>query len=285
METVVSVKEMQSLGAELRTSSKRVALVPTMGAVHEGHLSLLRLARDSADIVVASIFVNPLQFGPSEDFEKYPRDPGKDSEALSANGCSVLFAPAAADMYAHGFSTFVDVGKAGERLCGVSRPGHFRGVATVVLKLFNIVGPDIAVFGQKDAQQVMVIKTMVRELNCGVRIVVGPTVREPDGLAMSSRNRYLSREERLDAPKIFQGLRGAAHVYEEGERKAARLRDAVASVYARAKGFTPEYIEIVDLVEAQPVEMIGQGALIAAACRTTETHTRLIDNVVVGGEL
>jgi pantoate--beta-alanine ligase len=270
--------------ALLRREGKRIGFVPTMGALHEGHLSLLRRARELSDATVASIFVNPAQFGAAEDFQAYPRPLERDCRLLEDAGCDLLFAPSAGDMYPRGYSTYVNVEGVSDGLCGASRPGHFRGVATVVLKFFNIVDPDVAVFGRKDAQQVMVLKRMAQDLNLRVRIEVAPTVREPDGLAMSSRNAYLTPAERRAAPLIYAGLRDARAAFEKGERSAARLRGIAADVYARSPLLTVEYIEFVDPADARHVETVDGATLAAVACRTVESRTRLIDNVVLGGD-
>jgi pantoate--beta-alanine ligase len=248
---------------ELRATPRagRVGLVPTMGAFHAGHLSLFAAARDECDTVVVSLFVNPAQFGPSEDLARYPRDEERDSQLAEAAGVDVLFVPGAEEMYPPGFATWVEVEDAGGE--GAARPGHFRGVATVCLKLFNIVRPDIAYFGQKDAQQAALLRRLVRDLNLGLELRVLPTVRDDDGLALSSRNVYLSPEERRRALALPRAL--------EAARSAA---DPLAAVRAALNGLEPEYVELVDLDGA---------TVLAAAARVGST--RLIDNVLVEGEL
>lgn len=261
---------------------QEVALVPTMGALHAGHISLMELARRSADVTIASIFVNPLQFAPGEDLEKYPRPIEKDLALLEAAGVDVVFLPTVAELYPENASTYVNEERVSTHLCGAERPGHFRGVTTVVLKLFNIVGPDIAVFGQKDAQQCTVIERMVRDLNVRVRIVRGPIVREADGLAMSSRNIYLSSAERVAAPAIVGSLRAAQAAFAQGERSAAKL----AGIGIAALGAEPlmrlQYWEIRHPRTLEPIEIVGpEGALMAVAAHVGTT--RLIDNLLVGG--
>ena len=285
MKIIQKIDEMASLCADYRTQGKSIGLVPTMGALHEGHLSLLRKSLRLSDISVMSIFVNPTQFGAGEDLDKYPRPFEADCELAEKNGCDIVFAPLTNEMYRQSSATFVDAKGLTDRLCGASRPGHFRGVLTVVMKLFNIISPRIAVFGQKDAQQAIVIRRMVEDLNCPVQIVVEPTVREKDGLAMSSRNRYLTDNERSQAALLYQGLSVIVQLYDRGERSASRLRDAIAQAYRTATLLKPEYIGIVDVKTLEPLLEITASALVAVAARTTETGTRLIDNVVLGGDL
>jgi pantoate--beta-alanine ligase len=285
MKIVTTIRKMTLLSAKLRAEGARLGLVPTMGALHDGHISLLKKARRISDVSVMSIFVNPAQFGPAEDLHQYPRPFEADCALAEKNGCQILFAPGAEAMYPKPYMTYVTVEGVTERLCGASRPGHFRGVATVVLKFFNIVSPHTAVFGQKDAQQVIVLRRMAEDLNCPVRLVVAPTVRERDGLAMSSRNRYLTGRERSQAAVLYQGLSEASRQFDAGERSASRLRKAVESVYRPATLLTVEYIEIADVETLGPLAEIGGRALVAVAARTGETGTRLIDNVVLGGNL
>ncbi len=285
MRVVHEIDEMHRIGAEVRRAGKTIGFVPTMGALHAGHASLIDLAASRTDIRVVSIFVNPTQFGPNEDYEKYPRTLERDCEIARAHGCDIVFAPDAAKMYPATYGTSVEVTGITSVLCGASRPGHFRGVATVVTKLFNIVGPDFAVFGQKDAQQVLVIRRMVRDLNMPVELIIGPTVRESDGLAMSSRNRYLTPAERTDAPALYAGLMAAHAAFDQGERDVERLIAAAREVHDRAPLLSIEYLEVVDTVDLQPLLRVTDKALMAVAARTTESRTRLIDNVVLGGEL
>ncbi|MBD3344982.1 MAG: pantoate--beta-alanine ligase [Chitinivibrionales bacterium] len=285
MKIITDPREMQKVCISFNDKKRKIGFVPTMGALHEGHLSLLHKAREFSDISVISIYVNPAQFGPNEDLAKYPRPFDKDCEIAEKEGCDIIFAPKSEDMYPENYHTKVSVEDITTRLCGASRPGHFDGVTTIVLKLFTIVRPDIAVFGQKDAQQVVVIKRMVDDLNVPVAIEVGPVVREPDGLAMSSRNSYLTENERREVPLIFSALQQVEKEYERGERSAAKLRKGIESAYRAAHSFKTEYIEIVDTITITPLDQIETTALVAVACRTTESNTRLIDNVVLGGTL
>jgi pantoate--beta-alanine ligase len=268
---------------DTRAKGRTIGLVPTMGALHEGHISLVRRSRDRAGATVMSIFVNPAQFGPSEDLRRYPRPLDADCEKAASAGCDAVFVPEAAAIYPEGYCTYVTVEGLEKKLCGAARPGHFRGVATVVLKLLNIAAPDIAFFGQKDAQQVIVLRRMAADLNLPVRIEVCPTVREADGLAMSSRNAYLTPAERAAAPVIFKGLTAARSLYEAGERSAARLVRAAEKELCETPLVKKEYLDIVDTVTLEPLAIVTGSALIAVACRTTESGTRLIDNLTIGG--
>jgi len=279
MELVCDIALVERRARELRRSG-RLALVPTMGALHEGHLSLVRLAASAADATVVSIFVNPTQFGPGEDFERYPRDLERDADLAEAAGADVLFVPSTEAMYPDGFSTTVHVGGMTERLCGAHRPGHFDGVTTVVAKLFGIVRPDIAVFGQKDGQQVAVIERMVADLDLGVRIVRGEIVREADGLAMSSRNRYLSTDERRRALALPEALGEVRELFGQGERSSDAVLGAVRGRIESEPGVALQYVEAVDAVTLEAVDVLRDGVMVAAAVVVGET--RLIDNVVFG---
>jgi pantoate--beta-alanine ligase len=276
---------MNEWSRQARAAGRTIGLVPTMGALHQGHLSLLAEARKRCEVSVMSIFVNPAQFGPAEDFNKYPRPLDADCAMAEAAGCGAVFVPAAHDMYPENYATYVTVEGLDGTLCGARRPGHFRGVATVVLKLFNIVCPDLAFFGQKDAQQAIILKRMAVDLNLPVSIGVCPTVRETDGLAMSSRNRYLTPAERAAAPVIYRGLRAAAALHATGEKNTARLLEAIDEQYKTMPLVKKEYAEIVDCATLEPLAVIGTAGLIAVACRTAESQTRLIDNIVIGGSL
>ena len=267
--------------AQRKRDGKRIGLVPTMGALHEGHLSLIRAARAQSDVVAVSLFVNPLQFGPNEDLAKYPRTFERDRQVLEAEKADLLFAPSNDDMYPPGATTFVTVEGLSEKLCGRSRPGHFRGVTTVVAKLFHIVEPDLAFFGQKDAAQVAIIRRMVRDLNFPVRIVVCPIVREPDGLAMSSRNAYLDPQQRKRATALYRALMRVQTLAYTGERSAARLTEAGKQVIAEEAGVRLDYFEIVGPDTLDPVNDISRGALVAVAAFLGAT--RLIDNLVLHG--
>ncbi len=274
-----TIDEARSALRELRADGRSVALVPTMGALHEGHLSLIRLAREAADAVVVSLFVNPTQFGPTEDFSAYPRTMEQDLAACEAEGVSLLFAPDAARMYAPDHSTYVTPESLDQVLCGASRPGHFRGVLTVVAKLFNIVQPDVAVFGEKDAQQLRLIERMVRDLDIPVQILRGPIVREADGLAISSRNRYLSSEERAEAVCLHQALESAQAAFRGGEQHVETLKGLMMNRISEAPHAELDYAEIVDDATLQPVRRIEVPALAAIAVRFS--RARLIDNMVL----
>jgi pantoate--beta-alanine ligase len=274
-----TVAEVREAVREARAAGKTVALVPTMGYLHEGHLSLLDEARARADVVMMSIFVNPLQFGPTEDLDRYPRDLDRDLALAATRGTELVFAPTAAEMYPHGEPAVQVVpGPLAERLCGASRPGHFRGVLTVVAKLFGIFQPDVAVFGQKDLQQATLIRRMVDELDIPVRVEVAPIVREPDGLAMSSRNVYLSPSERESALALSRGLGRAREMWKAGEADAATLRAALWKEMT-VPGVEPEYAEVVDPRTLEGVERAVPGTVMAVAARVG--RTRLIDNAIL----
>ncbi len=276
METVADVR--RAVG-EARALGATVGMVPTMGALHEGHLSLIRQARAETDTVVVSIFVNPTQFGPNEDLARYPRTLAQDVRLSQEAGADLIFCPSNAEMYPVGFSTWVDVEGLTDGLCGRSRPGHFRGVSTVVTKLLNICAPDKAYFGEKDAQQLAVIRRMVRDLNMPMTVVPCPTVREADGLAMSSRNVRLTEQERAQAPALYRALTTARRLKEAGERDAASLDRAVRDVLAEATEGEIDYIEIVDAKTLMPVTTLTDETLVALAVRFDGSGTRLIDNI------
>ena len=278
MQIITTVREMQQACRALK-STRTLGLVPTMGALHEGHLSLVRRALAECDAVAVSIFVNPTQFAAGEDFEVYPRTFDDDCAKLEAAGVTLLFAPSAAEMYPDGATTFVEVAALGDRLDGASRPGHFRGVATVVAKLFNIVGPDRAYFGQKDAAQVAVLRAMVRDLCIPVRLVACPIVRERDGLAMSSRNRNLSVHDRQRALILNHALHAAYKLVQSGETNAETLRGAILTTLATDPSLRLDYAAIVDPATLLPIADITSGALIAVAAWVGST--RLIDNVLI----
>jgi len=261
----------------IRRQSKRIGLVPTMGALHAGHASLIERARSDSDFVTVSIFVNPLQFGPNEDYLRYPRPLERDLEICENAGVDLVFAPEVTEVYASEQRTFVEVSRLGDHLCGAFRPEHFRGVATVVAKLFNIAHPDRAYFGEKDYQQLAIIRGMVKDLNFGVEIVAVPTFREPDGLALSSRNAYMSPAERALAPVVFQTLRAAKTSIEQGERRTDVVKGAAIKALSRESGIRVQYFEIVDPLEVQPVaEIHGE---VRVACAVFIGNTRLIDNI------
>lgn len=273
------VAEMQAACREVRRSGKRLGLVPTMGALHAGHLSLVRAARASCDMVAATIFVNPLQFGPNEDLARYPRSWEKDVAALQAEKVDLLFAPSPEEMYPAGAATYVIVEGLSEKLDGKSRPGHFRGVTTVVAKLFEIVRPEVGFFGQKDAAQVAVIRNMVNDLNMDIRIQVCPIVREHDGLAMSSRNAYLDPKQRKQALILHRALMRIQFEVDRGESLSSPLIETGKGVIAEEPEVRLDYLEIVDPDTLDPVPNISKGALVAVAAYIGTT--RLIDNIVV----
>ncbi len=279
MKIVSDIREMQQLAGHYRQQGKTIGFVPTMGYLHEGHLSLMRRARPQCDILVVSIFVNPTQFGPNEDFERYPRDFERDERLCREVGVDVVFYPTADAMYPRPYLTYVNVEKLSETMCGASRPRHFRGVTTVVTKLFNIVQPHIAVFGQKDYQQSLIIRQMVRDLNFDVEIDVAPIVREADGLAMSSRNKYLSPEERQQALVLYRSLTRAEELIREGERNVDTLLQAMKTVISEAPDARIDYIAIVDAETLEPLSTVRHNTVIALAVYIGTT--RLIDNTWV----
>lgn len=274
--TIREVREYRDLA---RIRDRSFGLVPTMGALHEGHLSLVRMARSKCDKVAVSIFVNPTQFGPNEDFARYPRDLERDFALLERESVDLVFVPAVEEMYPAQGVTWITVEGLSDRLCGKSRPGHFRGVATIVAKLFNIVEPEVAFFGQKDAAQVAVIKRMVRDLNFPVEIEVGPIIREADGLALSSRNAYLNAEQRKQALVLFLSLDRAKSLFGAGERNVAALIGVAKEELARVPEVRLDYFEIVDPDELTPLTTINKPALAAVAAFAGST--RLIDNILL----
>lgn len=278
---VEKVKDMKKLSEKYLKENKTIGFVPTMGFLHEGHLSLVRRAREENDIVVVSIFVNPTQFGPNEDYESYPRDFERDVKLLKELNVDVVFYPSVEEMYPKDFSTYVEETKLSRYLCGKSRPGHFRGVCTIVTKLFNIVRPTRAYFGQKDAQQFRVIKRMVRDLNMDVELVECPIVREHDGLAMSSRNIYLSGDERAQALALYNSLKLAENLIKSGERDAEVVKNAMKEFLSRYDKVKIDYVEIVDEETLEPVKHIEGKVIVAIACWVGKA--RLIDNVIVQG--
>ena len=282
MKIVESVKEMQALAADARSRGQKIALVPTMGYLHDGHASLMREARRRGDLLVASIFVNPAQFGAGEDFDAYPRDLERDSMIAGDAGVDVIFAPRASEMYPAGYQTWVDVDRLTLPLCGASRPGHFRGVTTVVCKLFNIVLPHVALFGKKDYQQLAVIRRMAADLNMAVDIVGMPIVREPDGLAMSSRNAYLSPPERTSALCLSRALGEAGDRYRGGMRDVGALRERVVAVLAAEPSVMTDYVEFRDGETLEEVTLADERTLLALAVKIGKT--RLIDNRILGEE-
>ena len=280
MNMVKTLRELRAAIAQARAEGKQIGFVPTMGNLHAGHVSLVQIAAQRADFVVASIFVNPLQFGAGEDLDKYPRTLAADQEKLLAAGCHLLFHPDVAEIYPHGMGnqTRVSVPGVSEGLCGASRPGHFEGVATVVTKLFNMVQPDLAVFGEKDYQQLAVIRALVQDLNMPIQIIGAPTQRADDGLALSSRNGYLSDAQRAIAPALYRGLQAIAAELQRGTRDYARLVDG-AQAQQRTAGFVPDYLEIRNAVTLRPAQVDDRHLVILTAAQLGST--RLIDNLVV----
>lgn len=279
MKVIESVHDMKEASQALKAENKSIAFVPTMGYFHEGHLSLMKKGRETGDVLAVSIFVNPTQFGKGEDLESYPKDIERDKRLCKGEGVDILFIPRAEEMYPENYQTYVDVEKVTKNLCGASRPGHFRGVATVVAKLFNIVRPDYAIFGEKDFQQLVTIKRLVKDLNMDMDVIGMPIVREADGLAMSSRNSYLSQEERRAALNIYRALRAAKEVFEEGERSAGVLLNEAKRVVAISSLIEPEYVKLVDTGTMEDVGRVVDEALLAIAVRIGKT--RLIDNIIL----
>jgi pantoate--beta-alanine ligase len=276
-----TIAETRSACARIRAENKTLGLVPTMGALHQGHLSLVQAAQAACDVVVVSIFVNPTQFGPREDFASYPRDFEQDCRTLEDAGVDLVFAPSVEEMYPAGASTFVEVAGLSDRLDGASRPGHFRGVATVVAKLLNIFAPEHAFFGQKDAAQVAVLRKMVRDLQFAVQLKVCPTVREPDGLALSSRNRNLSDEQRRQALVLSRALLAVQRQFQAGERDSSKLLGEALQVIREEPAIEVDYLRAVDPLTLEDVTDVRGGALVAVAARVGAT--RLIDNLLLQG--
>ncbi len=281
MKTIIGIAEMSATAEELRRQGKRIGFVPTMGFLHEGHLSLVRLAKRNADAVVMSIFVNPSQFAPHEDFTKYPRSPERDSKNAESCGTDVLFMPEESEMYVQPHLTSVAVDHLSSVLEGKSRPTHFRGVATVVAKLFNIVRPHCAVFGQKDAQQVAVIRQLVKDLNFPVDIIVAPIVREADGLAMSSRNVYLSPVERAESTVLYRSLRRAEEMIIAGERNSGRIRSEMVAVISASRVARIDYVSVADAESLEEAEELKPGKRTLVSLAVFFGSTRLIDNIIV----
>jgi pantoate--beta-alanine ligase len=279
MRIIQSIGEMQSWSEDQRREGRRIALVPTMGYLHDGHLSLVRAGKVKSDRIVVSIFVNPTQFAPHEDFDAYPRDFDRDCRLLEEEKVDVVFRPAVEEIYPAEFQTHVEVEKLSAPLCGAFRSGHFRGVATVVAKLFNAVRPHVAIFGRKDYQQLQIIRRMVKDLNYGIEIYGHPIVREADGLAMSSRNAYLNREERQAALGLSRSLSKAELLVRQGERRGATIVDAVAAELAKEPLGKVEYVTLCDPVSLKDLDRLNGTALLALAVRIGKT--RLIDNVVL----
>ncbi|MGH7542541.1 MAG: pantoate--beta-alanine ligase [Gemmatimonadota bacterium] len=279
MNRTQTVAECREAVARARESGRRIGFVPTMGALHEGHLSLVDHARERSDWVVLSVFVNPLQFGPQEDFERYPRDPDRDARLAAARGADLVFEPSLEEMLPRPLATRVTMEGPTDAFEGAARPGHFDGVLTILTKLFHVVQPDVAVFGQKDAQQAAVVKRLVRDLDFPVEIVVAPIVRDPDGIALSSRNAYLSEAERRSARSLSRSLERARSLIDGGERDAARVEQAMRDLLDGTAGVEVEYAAVVDPERFTPVERIEGPSLAAVAARVG--RTRLIDNAIL----
>lgn len=281
MQVVRQIKEMQKISDRLREKGKRIGFVPTMGYLHDGHVSLVRKAKELCDSIVVSIFVNPTQFGPGEDFQRYPRDEEGDKAKLERAGVDFLFMPEAGEMYPSRYQTSVEVAEVSKGLCGDFRPGHFRGVATVVAKLFNIVKPHAAVFGEKDYQQLLVIKKMVEDLNFDIEIIPGTLIREEEGIAMSSRNAYLSPEDRKRATVLYRSLVKAKELVDSGEKRTYNIVQAVEKMIGSVEGVSLQYVEVRDAETLERVESVSGPAVIAVAAMVGSV--RLIDNIVIGG--
>ncbi len=279
MKIVDNISRMSTFSKIMKREGKSIGFVPTMGYLHEGHLSLARTAKKHTDMVVMSIFVNPLQFGAGEDLDKYPRDLKRDEDLARVAGVDVIFYPSEKEMYPDGYATYVNVERLTDNLCGASRPGHFKGVTTVVTKLFEIVKPDIAYFGWKDAQQAIIIRKMAKDLNMDVEIKILPTIREKNGLAMSSRNAYLSENEREDALSLHRSLKKAEELIAGGERDSKKIIKAMEEMIKTIPAARIDYISVVDTKELKNMKTISGEALIALAISIGKT--RLIDNVIV----
>jgi pantoate--beta-alanine ligase len=279
MKVIKKIDKMRRAVSGIKSRGMSIGFVPTMGYLHEGHLSLVRESIRKADVTVVSIFVNPAQFGPREDFKEYPRDLNRDSEVLEKEGVDYLFAPESDEIYPQGYKTYVEVCDLQDKLCGRSRPGHFRGVCTVVLKLFNIINPDVSFFGQKDSQQAVILKRMVKELNLEVKIEVLPIIREEDGLALSSRNKYLNQEERKAALVLSKSLKEAQSMMEKGQRDSVAIIKEIKEIIGRESLVKIDYVKIVDMNELNPVPRIEKEALAALAVFIGKV--RLIDNTIL----
>ncbi|MBU0605867.1 MAG: pantoate--beta-alanine ligase [Candidatus Omnitrophica bacterium] len=279
MKLINSISRMATLVKILRKEGKTIGFVPTMGYLHVGHMSLVKAAKKHTDVVVLSIFVNPLQFGPKEDFKKYPRDIKRDEALAGDAGVDIMFCPSVSEIYPEGYATYVNVENFTDKLCGISRPEHFKGVATVVAKLFNIVKPDVAYFGQKDVQQAIVIKKMARDLNMDIEIKAMPIIRESDGLAMSSRNIYLSEAERREALVLNRSLEKASALTVAGERDSGKIIKEMKELISQKPMVKIDYVSIVDTKDLKDISVISGEALVAIAAIVGST--RLIDNVIV----
>ncbi len=279
VKVIEDISEMHNLVTQLRQEGKTIGFVPTMGSLHQGHLSLMEHAKKETDIAIVSIFVNPVQFGPKEDFNQYPRDMEGDTEKTISAGVDILFTPTSSGIYPEGFKTYVSVEVLSEIMCGKTRPCHFSGVSTVVLKLLNIVKPHMAFFGQKDFQQTVIIKRMVKDLNVDVYIVVLPTIRETDGLAMSSRNQYLNKEDRRAATILYRALKKARSLFEGSNKNADKLREVISHTFLEEPSAHLEYLAIVHPETLEEEKEVCKGTVIAIAAHIGKT--RLIDNIIL----
>lgn len=279
MKIIKIPKAMQNIADSFHRAGKTIGFVPTMGYLHQGHLNLVRIARKKSDIVVVSIFINPTQFGPKEDLAKYPRNFNRDKTLLAQENVDYIFSPAVKSMYPKSYATYINLPKLSNVLCGKSRPGHFQGVATIVAKLFNIVKPDLAVFGQKDAQQAVIVKQMVQDLNFPIKIIIAPTTREKNGLAMSSRNTYLTIEQREQATVLYHALQHAKKMIKDGDKNIHKIIALTEELIESMPDAKIDYIEIVDADTLQPLKQISGKILIALAVKFG--HCRLIDNTIV----
>jgi len=280
MQIITDINEMRHFSRDAKKKGKSIAFVPTMGYLHQGHASLLKKARNIGDVLVMSIFVNPAQFGLNEDYAAYPRDMARDTALAEANKADVVFYPAAQEMYPDGFQTYVDVKDLSRHLCGLSRPGHFRGVATVVVKLFSIVKPDIALFGEKDFQQAVIIKRVAQDLNMDVDIITMPTVREADGIAMSSRNSYLNKEERKAASCLYNAIKKGKDIFDNGVRNTDVILKEAMNIIKNEPLAAIDYIKVCDMNTLEDLDVIQNNALLALAVKIGKT--RLIDNCMLG---
>ena len=281
MKLLSEIIEMRKESVNVRAKGKVIGLVPTMGALHSGHLSLIEYARKNCDCVVVSIYVNPTQFSPNEDYSQYPRPFEEDCKKAEKYGCDILFFPSSDSMYPKNYMTYVCTESITAKLEGAIRPEHFKGVTTIVTKLFNIIIPCFAVFGQKDAQQTIVLKRMVEDLNMNVDIIVRPTIREKSGLAISSRNSYLTNSEKADASCIYSSLCIAEEKYKNGEKSSESIKKNMLAEFGKTDLISLEYLEFVDMITLKPVHRITGRTLITVACRTKESNTRLIDNTIL----
>lgn len=279
MEIIKNIKKMQIRAENIRLSGKKISFVPTMGFLHEGHLSLVRGAKKIGDVTVVSIFVNPIQFNSSKDLETYPQDIERDLELLRNEKVDLVFIPSVEEMYNQNYQTYIEVTQVTKYLCGATRKGHFKGVTTIVAKLFNIVKPHIAIFGEKDFQQLVTIRKMVEDLNFDIEIIGMPIVRETDGLAMSSRNVHLKGEERITALLLSRSLNESKILFEKGERKSENIKKVIYEILSSGKNLKIDYVEVCDLKNLKPIDEIKESAIIAIAAFVG--NTRLIDNIIL----